>query len=115
MSAVTVMAPPVAPSATGVKVTVALHAAPAASEAQACDTAKPGETEIAFTVTGVGSVLVSVITRPGEVVFIDWPPKSSDAGFAEMAPAVVLKMAVTDFAEFIVSWHAPEMLVQAPL
>lgn len=54
-------------------------------------------------------MLVSVNARAGEVVAIDCPPKSIDAGFAKSVgdAAAVTKRAPTDFAAFAVTEHAP--------
>src|SRR6185436_13422215 len=110
-----VSTPPIAPSVAGVNLTDAAHAALEARAPQLCDTAKFGEAVTAFTVSPAPSELVNVTGCPGDVVFIDCPPKSSDDGLGTNTPTTVLKIAVTDRVAFIVSWHGPERLLQAPL
>src|SRR5476649_937456 len=83
----TTIEPVSAPRPAGVNVTVAAQEALAARVAQLCVTPKELDTVTPETVMVVEPMFVSVIDCEGAVVFIDCPPKSSDAGLAESAVA----------------------------
>lgn len=100
---------PVTPATGGVKVTPTVHVAPAATVEQVLlATAKLADAVTPVTVIGLPDVLVSVVDTAGEVVFIDCPPKSSDAGLAVIAPEARLNVAVTPLATSIVTLQAAD-------
>lgn len=97
----------------GVNVRFAAHVLPAGIAVQLWVTAKAVDAAIDETVTKFEPELVNTTTFVGEVVWTDWPAKSTEAGFGTKAPeapnvAVTLAAALIKTVQLALPLHAPD-------